>query len=416
MQIRDFHAQKIKNSRGKETILIRIKTREGWSETSAPEGASTGTNEVQAFSSKGIDESIKFANSLGLRLIHERTSFLEFKDIEKIECIFHTIDMTKNLSVLGGNTLYAIQATILKAMASSYKKELWEFLLERENPVLPRPLGNCIGGGKHTKEFEKPDFQEFLFLPRLNTFKESFEINLKAYKETKKLLKQKDSKFKNKVTDEKAFISYLDNESLIRLLKEVQSNIQNKFGKTFELGLDMASSSFYDEKTKTYNYLNYEGQPKKLSKDEQINYIHDLIKKYNLTYVEDPIQEEDFDSFAKLLKKTKATNPNTLIVGDDLICTNFERLKKAIKKKSVNAIIVKPNQIGSLIEMKKVIDLAKQNNIIPIISHRSGETKDNTIAHLAVGWQIPIIKTGITGKERLAKLKELIRIEKQIFH
>jgi enolase len=414
MQISDFKVEKIKNSRGRDTILIKVKTNDRWFEASAPEGASTGENEVYGFSKDGIDYSIQFASSLGLKLIEQRTTFREFQDLKEIEALFSEVDKTKNYSITGGNTLYAIEAAILKALAAFYKKELWEFLIENEKPVLPMPLGNCIGGGKHTQEKEKPDFQEFLFLPKLESFKEAFNINLKAYNETKKQLKERDKLFKNKITDEKAYISYLDNESIITLLKLIQEKTLEKYKKTFELGLDIASSSFYDKKIRKYKYETYFHQAKNLTKEEQIDYIAGLIKKYNLVYVEDPLEEEDFEGFAELLKRVRKTNPETLIVGDDLICTNLARLKKAIANKSVNGIIVKPNQIGSLLEMKKVVDLAKQNNIVPIVSHRSGETEDNTIAHLAVGWQIPIIKTGITGKERLAKLKELERIEKKV--
>lgn len=133
-----------------------------------------------------------------------------------------------------------------------------------------------------------------------------------------------------------------------------------------------------------------------------------MIKENNLCYVEDPLHENDFKGFANLCAKT-----NTLICGDDLTCTHLERVKKAVKEKAINALIVKPNQVGSLLEAKKVLDLAKKNNIIPVISHRSGETQDDLIADLAVGWQIPVIKTGIVGKERLAKLNRLLRIERE---
>ena len=169
--------------------------------------------------------------------------------------------------------------------------------------------------------------------------------------------------------------------------------------------MDVASSAFY----KKEQYI-YKNSAQKLTKNEQIKYMKSLIANYDILYIEDPCDEDDFTSFRELKKLV----PSSLIVGDDLTTTNPERLKKAIRMNSINAIIVKPNQIGSLLKVKEVIDLAKHHKIKTIISHRSGETTDDTIADLAVGWECDFIKTGVYGKVRKAKLKRLIKIEKQL--
>ena len=191
-------------------------------------------------------------------------------------------------------------------------------------------------------------------------------------------------------------------------MKKVQDIIKNRYKKQIGIGIDVASSSFYK------NNYNYKNLKRKLNHKKQTDYINRLIRDYDLFYIEDPLNENDFSGFRSLLKKTKKISKNCLIVGDDLTTTNPERLKKAIKNKSINAIIVKPNQIGSLIKFKEVIDIAKKFKIKTIISHRSGETLDNTISDLAIAWNCDFIKTGIYGRERKAKLDRLVEIEEKL--
>jgi enolase len=219
------------------------------------------------------------------------------------------------------------------------------------------------------------------------------------------MLFQNDLKWKGQLTDERAFASTLHTEKILQILRNISIKIKSRFGTNLRLGLDIAASTLWKD-----GKFNYKNPEVKKSKEEQLEYISQLIKDYEIYYVEDPFNQEDYDSFAKLKKQ----NPKSLITGDDLICTQLDRLKKAIQHDSVNGVIIKPNQNGSLLETKKVVDMAKKNNIVPVISHRSGETMDSTISDLAVGWQIPIIKTGILGKERFAKLHRLLRIEREL--
>ena len=220
-----------------------------------------------------------------------------------------------------------------------------------------------------------------MLIPKSKSVKESFETNKKAKKEIERILKQVDKKFNGKKNDENAWMTSLNEKEVLDVLTKLK----------IPLGLDVAASSFY--KRKNYQYKN---PLLRRTADEQLGYLSNLIKNFNLFYIEDAFEENDFESFAKLLKKFGSS----LIVGDDLIVTNPERVEKAIEMKSINAVIVKPNQIGSLLEVKKVCELAKKNNIKIVFSHRSGETEEDILADLAFGFQADFFKCGIDGGER----------------
>ncbi len=377
---------------------------------SAPSGASKGKYEVRDVSARGLDFSISFLNVLGRKLVTEKFSFETFDDLEKVEAIVRKQDNTKNLEFIGGNALYALETAILKMVALSQEKEMWQLLIKDKQPFMPMPVGNAIGGGFHVKQQKKTDWQEFLFIPRVTNFFESKFINESAYKEAKRLLSEKDLEFSGKVTDENAFATTLNNETALALINDIRNDIQNKMSIGLGIGLDVAATTFWTGLRYRYNNLSPTIKQKDFLPEDNSAYIVELARKYNLTYLEDPMQGEDFKGFANVLRRLN----NVFVVGDDLICTQPDRLQKAIREKAVNAVIIKPNQVGSLLETKKTIDMAKKHDIVTIISHRSGETMDNALAHFAVGWRMPFIKTGISGAERLAKLNELARIERQI--
>ena len=311
-----------------------------------------------------------------------------FEDLEKVEEI---------LPIVKGNPMIALEFALLKAAS---KNKIWKFLNPNADDI-PMPLGNVIGGGAHIKGSEKADIQEFLLLPKTERFKDAKFANEYVHKLIGRKLGIK------KMTDEGAWAPKLDTISILDLIKETVEKVESELGLKIGIGMDVAASEFFSGKV--YKYKNYSKKiPKKnLTKEEQIKFMESIVRKYNLVYVEDPFQENDFESFKELKNRT-----STLVCGDDLTTTNLERLKKA--KDCINAIIVKPNQIGSLLKTKEVVKFAMQNDIVPVISHRSGETTDTTISHLAVAWDIPIIKCGIFGKERQSKLKELLKIEKEI--
>jgi len=406
MIIQELEVVKSPDSRNEETISIFLKTAHGRVSSSVPSGKSRGKYEVSPWSSKGIDFSISFLKMLGVKLISSQISFKKFEDLEKAEKLVLEYDKSDNFSLLGGNALLALECAILRAMALEESSEVWQFLNPHAH-VLPRPLGNCIGGGMHVKKDNRTDIQEFLVCPKTSHFYDSYFINLQAYKELKKSIVENDKSWNGELTDEKAMASSLPTDYILSMIEAAGETIKKKYKFEIECGVDVASSTFFDAKEKEYVYRNL---PQRLDSEKQIAYISNLIKTHSLFYVEDPLHEDDFEGFAKLLKKVK----NCLIVGDDLTATNIDRLKKAVDMKSINAMIIKPNQNGSLLRTKEVVDFAKANKIVPIISHRSGETSDSMIADLAVAWEIPFIKSGILGKERMAKLNRLMKIEREM--
>ncbi|MBU2562373.1 MAG: hypothetical protein KKF68_01805 [Nanoarchaeota archaeon] len=384
MIIRGVTAKKIFDSRKEHTILISIKTDVGNFSASAPNGKSKGKYEAKPYQ-KNLEGDIKALKKFSDYFSEEILE--KFDDLRRVEDI---VDRH-----VGANTLFALESAILKAIAKEQKKQIWQ-LINKNSKKSPRLIGNCIGGGKHSEaKKKKPDFQEFLLIPNTKSIEESLEKNKKAKEETKNLLKKIDEKFKERKNDEDAWMTSLNDKETLEVLKKLR----------ISLGVDVAASSFY--KRKKYQY---ENPIFKRTSEEQKSYVSNLIKNFNLLYIEDPFHEEDFESFAKLLKKF----PNSLITGDDLTVTNYKRLKKAVEMKSINAIIVKPNQCGSLLEVKRVCELAKKSDIKIIFSHRSGETPETVLADLAFGFGADFFKCGITGKEREAKIKRLIEIEKSL--
>ncbi|VVB83226.1 Enolase [uncultured archaeon] len=385
MKIKEVSAKAILDSRKEKTILVSIKTNVGEFSASAPNGKSTGKYEAKSYN-KNLEGDIKTIKQLAGYFSDEIIE--KFDDLRKIEDIAD--------KQIGANSVFALESAILKALAKENKKEVWE-LINASNAggarKFPRLVGNCVGGGKHSSGERKPDFQEFELIPDEKNTEKNFELSKKIKKEVEITLEKEDKKFNGQRNDEDAWMTSLTDKEVLDILKNMKVPI----------GIDAASSGFY--KRKSYDYQN----PKfKRSVEEQFEYLSNLIKNFNLYYIEDPFDENDFENFAKLLKKF----PDRLIVGDDLTTTNLKRLEKAIKMKSINAIIVKPNQIGSLVEVKSVCELAKKNNIKIVFSHRSGETEESILADLAFGFQADFLKCGITGKERISKINRLIEIEK----
>lgn len=255
-----------------------------------------------------------------------------------------------------------------------------------------------MGGGAHITG-EGMDVQEFLLVPQAKSFQEMGGLNRKLYNLLGKRLRC------NRKTDEGGWAPIISDTRAFEVLKNTLEECQNKKN-TIQMGIDLAASQLFKKDKYCYSFFSDKEKTKVFSEDEQIKWINSLVKDFGLKYVEDPFHEENFNSY----KKLKPLFKKTLICGDDLICTNLKRLKKA----AVNCVIIKPNQVGSLIKTKEIVDYAMKKGIKAVISHRSGETMDATISHLAVAWDIPYIKCGIVGKEREAKINELIKIEEEI--
>ncbi|HII14852.1 MAG TPA: hypothetical protein HA362_00910 [Nanoarchaeota archaeon] len=378
MIIREVKARQILNSRKEPAIEVTIDRQFS---ASAPSGASTGVHEVKAFA-KDVKYACDFIN---FKSKVKGMRFSSFNDLEQIEEL---------IPVIGGNPVLAIQYAVLREMAGD---EVWKFLNPHSRSI-PFPLGNVIGGGKHTKMLST-SMQEFLLMPRALSIKENIEVMNYLHRKTGKDIRAR------QMTDEGAWIPSMSDMQALDYMRKALSDVKDTMGVKVNFGVDMAASSFWDGKH--YKYRNLDGKAAKVDSKSQVAFVNKMVRENFLCYVEDPLHEEDFSGFSKIMK-------TTLVCGDDLVTTNLERLKEAIKNKSLNCMIIKPNQIGSIVQTKKVVDYAKEHDIVTVISHRSGETMDAMISHLAAAWEIPYIKCGIFGREREAKLNELVKIEGQM--
>jgi enolase len=398
--IEDIIARKVFNSRGDETIEVDIITTSGFGRVSAPAGESRGKAEVIYYPTGGVDEAVKKIDELiAPELVGLNANFQE-----EIDKTLHEIDGSKDFRVIGGNTAFAVSLAIAEASANSYGMLLFQYLGGQVAHELPYPLGNTMSGGRHTQG-RSPDIQEFLILPYgAESFWEAALTNVRIHKKIGDILKRKDKLFSGGRSDEGAWVANIENSEAFEVLAMACEEVGDEVGLECGFGVDIAASSLWKEKEKLYVYSR---ERKKLDSGEQLEYVLELIKKYHLVYVEDPFHEEDYESFMELTKKTK----KCLICGDDLFVTNIERLSHGTKINAGNAVIIKVNQIGTLTDALETIEFAERNGYVPVMSHRSGDTCDWHIAHLAVAFRCPIIKTGIVEGTRIAKINELIRIE-----
>jgi len=385
--ISEVSAKGILDSRGERTIEISLRTSNGKVfSASSPSGKSKGKYEAKSYK-RNLEGDIKKINQFKEYFSEEIIE--KFGDLKRVEDILDR--------QIGANTLFAFESAVLKSLADEQKKEVWELIYNdfNKNKKFPRLVGNCIGGGKHSEITlgKKPDFQEFEFISDKGSVERNYESNKSAKEKVYELLEEKDKKFSGKKNDENAWMTSLNEKEVFDIMSVLK----------IPLGVDIAASSFY--KRKKYSYDN---PMLKRDINEQFGYIANLVKNYNLFYVEDPFEEEDFESHAKLLKRF----PNILVVGDDLTVTSSKRLEKAIEMEAINAIIVKPNQCGSLLEVKKVVEISRKNNIKTVFSHRSGETDETILADLAFGFGANFFKSGTEGDIREKKILRLIEIEK----
>jgi len=398
--IEDLIARKIFNNRGDETIEVDVVTSAGFGRASAPSGKSRGKSEVIYYPTGGVEAAIKKVDEL----IAPEMAGLNADFQEEIDSTLHEIDGTTNFKIIGGNTAFAISIANAEAAANSHSLLLFQFLGGTSANTLPYPLGNCISGGQHARG-KSPDIQEFLTLPYgAETFLEASTANTQIHKRIGEALRKKDKLFSAGKSDEGAWIANIDDSGAFEIIAKACEEVGNELDFECGFGIDVASSCMWKEKERIYDYNN---DGKKRDTGEQLEYIKGLIEKYHLTYVEDPFHEEDFASFAELTKQTK----NCLITGDDLFTTNNERLTNGIKIGAGNAIIIKVNQIGTLTDALETIQHAQRHGYTCVMSHRSGDTTDWHIAHLAVAFACPVIKTGVVEGARIAKINELIRIE-----
>jgi len=402
--IEDVRVRKILDSRGNPTVEVDVITWNGFGRAAAPSGASTGSREVVAFPDGGVDKIITEVEDL----ISTELIGMDAEDLSDIDLILKEVDGTDNYSAIGGNTTVAVSMAVAKAAAASYNLPLYRFLGGNFKNEIPYPLGNMMNGGAHAG-INAPDIQEFLVVPTTaKNISEAVFANSSVHKKLKELIQTKDSHFTGGKGDEGGWVPNISNDNALEIQAQACEEVGDELGIVIKPSLDMAASEMWNSKEEKYVYAQ-----DNISRDtgEQIEFVKDIIETYGMFYVEDPFDESDFTGFAEL---TSLVGDKCLICGDDIFVTNKEILAKGIEMKAANAIIIKPNQIGSLSATYETVKLAKENDIHPVVSHRSGETTDETIAHLAVAFSAPFIKTGALGGERIAKLNELIRIEEEL--
>ncbi|WP_296872786.1 phosphopyruvate hydratase [uncultured Methanobrevibacter sp.] len=402
--IEDVQVRKILDSRGNPTIEVDVITWNGFGRAAAPSGASTGSREVVSFPEGGVDIVVSEMEDL----IASELIGMDACDVATIDEVLKEIDGTDNLAAIGGNTTVAISMAVAKAAASSYNMPLYQYIGGNFINELPYPLGNMMNGGAHAG-VNAPDIQEFLVVPiGATNMVDGIFANASIHKKLKELIQSKDSNFTGGKGDEGGWVPNITNADALEIQAQACEEVGDEIGIEIRPALDMAASEMWDADEQKYVYA-HDGI--KRDTGDQIDFVNEIIDTYKMFYVEDPFDESDFEGFAQLTSKV---GDKCLVCGDDLFTTNKELLAKGIEMNTANAIIIKPNQIGSLSETFATVKLAKENGIVPVVSHRSGETTDDTIAHLAVGFNSPMIKTGAIGGERIAKLNELIRIEEKL--
>lgn len=391
MIIEDLRYRIVFDSRGRETVECEVESEGFVATASAPSGASKGTHEAIVVSPRKIKE------------IEEKVSRalvgLSVFDQVAVDEALRELDGTENFANIGANFAVSASVAVAKCASMLLGVPLCTYLGGAFVKELPYPLGNVIGGGKHAEG--STSIQEFLVIPvGARSFFEAQRINAEVHREVGNLLKSRGI-FAAK-GDEGAWAAKIDDEEAFEILRKAVEKVENENGVEIRIGVDFASSELWNGEKYVYG-------EKKLERSEQINFVSDLVEKYELLYVEDPLHEEDFEGFAEL---TKAVN--CMVCGDDIFVTNWKRVEKAVKMRAGNALLVKPNQIGTLTDTFKAVKIAKNGGFDIVASHRSGETEDNYLAHLAVAFNAKLIKTGVVGGERIAKLNEMIRIEEML--
>jgi enolase 1/2/3 len=400
--IKDIQCRTIFDSRGVETIEVDVYTESGQGRVAAPFGApgSRGEFEAQAYSPKGIQHSVEIV----MNQIKPALVGLDALNLHEIDLLIKKIDGTPNYDKIGGNTSVTVSTAVAKAAAKSCNCPLFKFL-SQDAKTLPLPLGNIIGGGAHSCG-PVPDMQEHLTAPiGAKTVRQAVELNLEVHKSVKSLLESNFRNFVGGTDDENAWVADLDDFTAFEVLEQACKQVEDRHGVEVRMGLDLAADRLWDYDKKSYNYQR-EGLAR--TTEEQVDYLASLIERFRLFYVEDCFNSNDYQSFAKL---KKIAGHKCLICADDLFATNIKRTLRGIELNAANSMIVKPNQVGTISEAMRTNDVANKNGIHTIISHRSGETIDDSIAHIAVAFGAIMIKTGVAGGERLAKLNELIRLE-----
>ena len=387
------------NSRGSKTLEVDVRSDGRFlGRVCAPSGASVGKHEAVSFAKGGPEESLRI-----LRDNVQRFVGLECSDLKAVHGALRDLDGSPDYSGIGGSLAFAVTIAATESAAMAAGEPLFRILSPEKSFRFPFPLGNILGGGAHAGP-GTPDIQEILVCATgAETIEDAIETNLAVHRELRSVLLEADPDFTNGRGDEGGWAPRLDNREALEMSARAVERLGFTLGREVSLGVDFASSTQWNEEKQAYVYdrAGFENSP-----GQQIDFAADIIKKYKLVYAEDAVHEEAFGDMAELA----ARFPKTLITGDDLTVTNGDILEKAIELGSCNAAILKVNQAGSLYDAMEFAQKARGSGIGLITSHRSGESTDSQISHIGIATGSKMLKVGIGGGERVAKLNELLRL------
>ena len=403
-KIKDVHAREVLDSRGNPTVEVDVTLEDGsFGRAIVPSGASTGEREAlelrdkdERYMGKGVMKAVNNVNNI----IRPKVIGMEAFNQEELDNTMIELDGTKNKEVLGANAILGVSLANLKAAANSKGLPLYKYV--GEGTLLPNPMMNILNGGAHADNCL--DFQEFMIMPKRETVKERIRVGAEVFHTLKKVLKEKG--YNTNVGDEGGFAPDLkSNEEGFEVIMEAITKAGYIPREAVAIAIDVAASEFYKDGK-------YQIDGKALTTEELIDFYCELVSKYPIESIEDPVDENDWEGFSLITKKL---GDKIQLVGDDLFVTNIECLQKGIDLGAGNAILLKLNQIGTYSETIKTIELAKSHGYKTVISHRSGETEDTTIADLAVGLSLGQIKTGSMSRtDRICKYNQLMRIEEEL--
>jgi enolase len=387
------------NSRGSKTIEIDVVTdKKFFARACAPSGASVGKHEAQSFPNEDSKKALEVFTANAKKFVG-----LDAEDPRVIFDALRSIDNTEMYTKIGGAVAYALSIAAIDSAAKALNVPMFKLLKPRKPYKFPFPIGNILGGGAHAGP-GTPDIQEFLVCPiGAKSIIEAIEMNFELHKELCKVIESIDKHFTYGRGDEGGWAPNVNNDQALELVEKAVKNCGFSLGKEISIGIDLASSSLWNEKKKIYDYVR---QGIVRNTQEQIDFADDLIREYKLIYLEDPVHEEDFESMAIITKR----NPKCMVTGDDMLVTNTRRVKEAAKSKVCSGAILKVNQTGTLYDAMKFAEECTKNNIRIVTSHRSGESLDSHIAHIAIATDSKMLKSGVLGGERIAKLNELLRL------
>ncbi len=410
--IAHIHARQILDSRGNPTVEVEVYTDQGtMGRAAVPSGASTGMHEAvelrdgdaSQYLGKGVMRAVQNVNEI-LRKELEGANVFEQNLIDRAMC---GIDGTDNKSILGANAILGVSLAVSRAAAETAGMSLYRYIGGVSANTLPVPLMNIVNGGAHADN--KVDVQEFMILPvGAPTFSEALRMGAEVFHHLKKVLSKQGHS--TNVGDEGGFApNFASNEEALVTIMQAIESAGYRPGEDIVLGLDCASTEFYNPETKLYHL---ESTGEQLTSAQMVDYWADWCKRYPIVSIEDGCSEDDWDGW-KLM--TENLGGNIQLVGDDLFVTNVERLSRGIQEGTANSILVKVNQIGTLTETIDAVDMAHRASYTSVMSHRSGETEDTTIADLAVALNTGQIKTGSASRsDRIAKYNQLLRIEEEL--